>query len=179
MGEITHSTLLGGTYGPRETRARERRSNGGVSQPAVSPSLTQNNAQPYSQKKCSPVEKIWQNSRFLAHQEPSGQDAAQICGAWSTVSRALHSAARSDRTAAPTPPSVLFAGGAVRDHAELSARAAVGGWAPHNRHLLNTPNAACAKQQQCCARQSRSTPARAGAARRPSCTATAAPRASA
>ena len=133
----------------------------------------------FSSPPIAPVGKNLAKRPYAARQTASGEDAPQICGRQPSSSRALHSAARSDRTAAPTPPSVLFGGGAVRDHAELSARAAVGGWAPHNRHLLNTPNAACAKQQQCCARESRSTPARAGAARRPSCTATAAPRASA
>ena len=67
----------------------------------------------------------------------------------------------------------------VRDHAEVSARAAVGAHPPHNRHLYQRAKRAPAKQQQCCTPQSRSVPARGGAACPPTCGPLPAPRASA
>ena len=105
--------------------------------------------------------------------------APTFCGVQSFSSRALHSAARGGRTAAPTPRSVVFGGRVVRDHAEVSARAAVGAQPPHNQHLHQRAKRAPAKQQQCCAPQSRSVPARGGAAFPPTCGPLPAPRASA
>ena len=55
--------------------------------------------------------------------------------------------------------------------------ATVGGHTSQNSHALTTPHAAPTKQQQCCAPQSRSAPARPRAACRPTCTPAAAPRA--
>ena len=105
--------------------------------------------------------------------------APTFCEGQPYSSRALHSAARGGRTAAPAPRSVVFGGRVVRDHAEVSARAAVGAQPPHNQHLYQRAKRAPAKQQQCCAPQSRSVPARGGAAFPPTCGPLPAPRASA
>ena len=84
----------------------------------------------------------------------------------------VHTARR--QATEPAPRSVPFGGRVVRDHAEVSARTAVG-----NRHLINAPKAAQAKQQKYCPPQRQGVPARGGVAFPPTCGPLPAPRASA